>query len=39
MTPRAVMKIASEEKSIADFFKDNQKLRFSRNSCVHRNNG
>ena len=30
MTPRAVMKIASEEKSIADFFKDNQKLRFSR---------
>ncbi|WP_405384996.1 CNNM domain-containing protein [Maribacter sp. LLG6340-A2] len=30
MTPRAVMKIASEEKTIADFFKDNQKLRFSR---------
>ncbi|SNR25598.1 Hemolysin, contains CBS domains [Maribacter sedimenticola] len=30
MTPRAVMKIASDEKSIADFFKDNPKLRFSR---------
>lgn len=30
MTPRAVMKIASEEKIIADFFTDNQKLRFSR---------
>lgn len=30
MTPRAVMKIASEEKSIADFFKENPKLRFSR---------
>lgn len=30
MTPRAVMKIASEEKTIADFFKDNPKLRFSR---------
>lgn len=30
MTPRAVVKIASEEKSIADFFKDNPKLQFSR---------
>lgn len=30
MTPRAVMKIASEQKSIADFFKENPKLRFSR---------
>jgi len=30
MTPRAVMKIASDEKTIADFFKDNPKLRFSR---------
>lgn len=30
MTPRAVMKIASEKKSIADFFKDNPKMRFSR---------
>ena len=30
MTPRAVMKIASDEKSIADFFNDNPKLRFSR---------
>ncbi|VXB55938.1 CNNM domain-containing protein [Maribacter litoralis] len=30
MTPRAVMKIASEEKTIADFFDDNPKLRFSR---------
>ncbi|MDP2526590.1 CNNM domain-containing protein [Maribacter dokdonensis] len=30
MTPRAVMKIASDEKTIADFFEDNPKLRFSR---------
>jgi len=30
MTPRAVMKIASEEKTIAEFFSDNPKLRFSR---------
>ncbi|WP_373516859.1 CNNM domain-containing protein [Pricia sp.] len=30
MTPRAVMKIASEKKTVADFFKDNPKLRFSR---------
>lgn len=30
MTPRAVMKIASEERTIADFFDDNPKLRFSR---------
>lgn len=30
MTPRAVMKIASEKKTIADFFKDNPKMRFSR---------
>jgi CBS domain containing-hemolysin-like protein len=30
MTPRAVMKIASAEKSIADFFKDNPNLQFSR---------
>lgn len=30
MTPRAVMKIASEERTIAQFFKDNPKMRFSR---------
>jgi len=30
MTPRAVMKIASEEKTIADFYEDNPKMRFSR---------
>ncbi|WP_289060109.1 hemolysin family protein [uncultured Zobellia sp.] len=30
MTPRAVMKIASENKTIADFFEDNPKMRFSR---------
>ncbi len=30
MTPRAVVKIASEEQSIADFFKENPKMRFSR---------
>ena len=30
MTPRAVMKIASEKKTVAEFFKDNPKLRFSR---------
>ena len=30
MTPRAVMKVASDEKTIADFFTDNPKLRFSR---------
>ncbi len=30
MTPRAVMKIASEKTTIADFFKKNPKMRFSR---------
>ena len=30
MTPRAVMKIASEKKTIAEFFKENPKMRFSR---------
>ncbi|AZQ59586.1 HlyC/CorC family transporter [Maribacter sp. MJ134] len=30
MTPRAVMKIASEEKSIQTFFEENPKLRYSR---------
>ena len=30
MTPRAVMKIASEKKTISDFFEDNPKMRFSR---------
>ena len=30
MTPRSVMKIASENVSISDFFKENQNLRFSR---------
>ncbi len=30
MTPRAVMKIASEKRTIADFFKENPKMRFSR---------
>ncbi|MFS4466379.1 CNNM domain-containing protein [Maribacter sp. 2210JD10-5] len=30
MTPRAVMKIASEEKTIQSFFEENPKLRFSR---------
>ncbi|MGB5553292.1 MAG: hemolysin family protein [Flavobacteriaceae bacterium] len=30
MTPRAVMKIASEKTSIADFFEKNPKIRFSR---------
>lgn len=30
MTPRAVMKIASEKKTIGEFFKDNPKMRFSR---------
>ena len=30
MTPRAVMKIAQENTSIEDFFKENPKLRFSR---------
>lgn len=30
MTPRAVMKIASEERTIQDFFTENPKLRFSR---------
>ncbi|MEM9142494.1 MAG: hemolysin family protein [Bacteroidota bacterium] len=30
MTPRAVVKIASEEMGIADFFAENPKLRFSR---------
>lgn len=30
MTPRTVMKIASEDKSIQDYFDKNQKMRFSR---------
>ncbi|UZO82002.1 CNNM domain-containing protein [Aquimarina sp. ERC-38] len=30
MTPRTVMKIANEDVTIADFFKENQNLRFSR---------
>jgi CBS domain containing-hemolysin-like protein len=30
MTPRAVMKIASQEKTIQDYFADNPKMRFSR---------
>jgi len=30
MTPRAVMKVAQENTSIKEFFKDNPKLRFSR---------
>lgn len=30
MTPRAVMKIASENKTIGEFYKDNPKMRFSR---------
>ncbi|MEO1010331.1 MAG: hemolysin family protein [Bacteroidota bacterium] len=30
MTPRAVVKMASEETTVADFFQDNPKLRFSR---------
>ncbi len=30
MTPRAVMKIASEKMTIADFYKDSPKMRFSR---------
>jgi len=30
MTPRAVMKIASEKKTISEFFQDNPKMRFSR---------
>lgn len=30
MTPRAVVKIASDEKTIFEFFKENPKLRFSR---------
>lgn len=30
MTPRAVMKIASEDKTIAEFYEDNPKMRFSR---------
>ncbi len=30
MTPRAVMKIASEEQTIQDFFTENSKMRFSR---------
>ncbi len=30
MTPRTVMKIASEETTIEEFFKENQNLRFSR---------
>lgn len=30
MTPRTVMKMASESMSISDFFKENQNLRFSR---------
>ena len=30
MTPRAVVKIASESKTVLEFFKENPKLRFSR---------
>ncbi|GAA0872822.1 CNNM domain-containing protein [Gangjinia marincola] len=30
MTPRTVMKIASEEKTVREFFENNQSLRFSR---------
>lgn len=30
MTPRAVVKIASEKKTVLEFFKENPKLRFSR---------
>lgn len=30
MTPRAVVKIASESRTVMDFFKENPKLRFSR---------
>lgn len=30
MTPRAVMKIASEKKTVSEFFKENPKMRFSR---------
>jgi len=30
MTPRAVMKIASEKKTIREFFEENPKMRFSR---------
>ncbi len=30
MTPRAVMKIASEDTTISDFYEDNPKMRFSR---------
>ncbi|MFH6602951.1 CNNM domain-containing protein [Maribacter algicola] len=30
MTPRAVMKIASEKKTIGEYFEDNPKMRFSR---------
>ncbi len=30
MTPRTVLKIASEDQNIKDFFKENKKLRFSR---------
>lgn len=35
MTPRAVMKIASEEKSIQTFFEENPKLRHSRIPIFH----
>jgi CBS domain containing-hemolysin-like protein len=30
MTPRAVMKIASEKKTVSEFFRENPKMRFSR---------
>jgi len=30
MTPRAVVKVASQDKTVMEFFKDNPKLRFSR---------
>ncbi|MGB3149955.1 MAG: CNNM domain-containing protein [Maribacter sp.] len=35
MTPRAVMKIASDEKSIHTFFEENPKLRYSRIPIFH----
>ena len=35
MTPRAVMKIASDEKSIQAFFEENPKLRYSRIPVFH----
>jgi CBS domain containing-hemolysin-like protein len=35
MTPRAVMKIASDQKTIQTFFEENPKLRFSRIPIYH----